>query len=114
MLDDPVLECLLVSGKVALRFGRTEVMVSDTFDLEVDGVGHHLDPRRPVTLGPLLATLPGAVRWLWASPDGALNLVFMQGQRLVAPGPPVRSTWSVGEAGAPGAETAASVVDSAE
>jgi len=114
LLEEPVLDCLLVGDQVTLRFGRTEVMLSDPFDLEVDGVGHHLDPRRPMTLAPLLDTIPGAARWLWASPDGALNLVFMQGQRLAAPGPTVRNTWSVVGAGAPVAETAASVVDPVE
>jgi len=100
VLEDPVLSCLVVDDRVTLRFGRTEVVVADPFDLEVDGVGHRLDPRRPETLGPLLALYPGTARWLWATPDGRLVLVLMQGQRLVVPGPAVRSAWSVGDAGA--------------
>ena len=87
VLEDPVLACLVVADRVTLRFGRTDVVVAEPFDLEVDGVGHRLDPRRHETLGPLLAAYPGTARWLWASPDGELTLVFMQGQRLVAPGP---------------------------
>jgi len=97
VLEDPVLSCLIVDDRVTLRFGRTLVVVADPFDLEVDGIGHELDPRRPDTLGPLLATYPGTARWLWASPDGELTLVLMQGQRLVVPGPAVRSAWSVGD-----------------
>lgn len=109
LLEDPVLVRLIVGDQVTLRFGRTEVVITAPFDLEVDGVDHHLDPHRPVTLGPLLTTLPGAARWLWASTSGALTLVLMQGQRLVVPGPTVRSTWSVGDAEAPVAEAARSV-----
>ena len=96
VLDDPVLSCLVIDDRVTLRFGKTDVVVAEPFELEVDGVGHCLDPRRHDTLAPLLATYPGTARWLWASPDGQLTLVFMQGQRLVAPGPTVRSAWSVG------------------
>ena len=101
VLEDPVLTCLVVDDRVTLRFGRTDVVVADPFELEVDGVGHRLDPHRHDTLGPLLATYPGTARWLWASPDGELTLVFMQGQRLVVPGPAVRSAWSVGNASGP-------------
>ncbi len=96
VLDDPVLACIVVSDGVTLRFGSTDVVVADPFELEVDGVRHHLDPRRPETLAPLLATYPGTARWLHAAPEGELTLVFMQGQRLVVPGPAVRSAWSVG------------------
>jgi len=95
VLEDPVLACLVVDERVTLRFGRTDVVVADAFDLEVDGVGHRLDPHRHDTLGPLLATYPGTARWLWASPTGELTLVFMQGQRLIVPGPAVRSAWWV-------------------
>ena len=101
VLEDPVLTCLLIDDRVTLRFGRTDVMVADPFELEVDGVGHQLDPHPQASLGPLLATYPGTARWLWASPDGELTLVFMQGQRLVVPGPAVRSAWSVGSACGP-------------
>ena len=101
MLDVPVLSCLVIDDAVTLRFGRTDVVIGDPFELEVDGVGHHLDPHRHDTLGPLLATYPGTAQWLWASPDGTLHLVFMQGQRLVVPGPAVRSAWSVGRSDAP-------------
>jgi hypothetical protein len=96
VLDVPVLSCLVIDDAATLRFGRTDVVIGDPFELEVDGVGHHLDPHRHDTLGPLLATYPGTAQWLWASPDGTLHLVFMQGQRLVVPGPAVRSAWSVG------------------
>jgi len=96
VLEDPVLTCLIVDDRVTLRFGRTDIVVAVPFELEVDGVGHRLDPHRHDTLGPLLATYPGTARWLWASPDGELTLVFMQGQRLVVPGPAVRSAWWVG------------------
>ena len=65
----------------------------------MDGVGHRVDPQRPDTLGPLLATYPGTARWIWASTDGQLTLVFMQGQRLTVPGPAVRNAWSVGDRG---------------
>lgn len=111
LLEDPILACLLVGEQVTLRFGCTDVVVADPFDLEVDGVGYHLDPHRPDTLGPLLATFPGAARWLWASPNGALTLVFMQGQRLVVPGPAVRNAWSVGTAEGPEVKSTGSVGD---
>ncbi len=96
VLDVPILSCLVIDEVSILRFGRTDVVIADPFELEVDGVGYYLDPHRHDTLGPLLATYPGTARWLWAAPDGTLNLVFMQGQRLVVPGPAVRSAWSVG------------------
>jgi hypothetical protein len=99
VLEDPVLSCLVIDDRVTLRFGSTDVVIADPFALEVDGVGHLLDPRHPDTLGPLLATYPGAARWIWASTDGRLTLVFMQGQQLVVPGPAVRNAWSVGDAG---------------
>jgi len=98
VLDDPVLAGIVIDGRVTLRFGATDVVLGDPFDLEVDGVGHHLDPARPDTLGPLLAVYPGTVRWLHGSPGGELVLVFMQGQRLVVPGPAVRRAWAVGPA----------------
>ena len=71
VLEDPVLTCLVVDDRVTLRFGRTDVVVADRFELEVDGVHHHLDPRRPETLAPLLATYPGAARWLHATPGAS-------------------------------------------
>jgi hypothetical protein len=100
VLEDPVLAGVVVTGRVTLRFGATDVVVADPFELEIDGVGHHLEPSRPETLGPLLAVYPGAARWLYASPDGGLVLVLLQGQRLVVPGPAVRPAWVIGPAGA--------------
>lgn len=111
ILEDPVLFSLLVGERVTLRLGRTDVVVADPFDLEVDGEGHQLDPRRPETLGPLLATYPGAAGWLWASPGGGLSLVFMQGQRLVVPGSAGRCTRSVGDATGPVSEPIGSMGD---
>ena len=101
VLEDPVLSCVVVDDRVTLRFGATEVVVADPFDLEVDGVAHRLDPRRPETLAPLLTVYPGAARWVHATPEGVLTLEFMQGQRLVVPGPAVRSAWTVGPVDAP-------------
>jgi hypothetical protein len=100
LLDDPVLTGIVIQDRVTLRFGATDVVLADPFDLEVDGVGYHLDPKRPDTLGPLLAVYPGTARWLHASPGGELVLVLMQGQRLVVPGPAVRLAWVVGPADA--------------
>ena len=96
MLDDPVLAEVVVADRVILRFGTTDVVLADRFDLDVDGVGHRLDPARPETLGPLLTVYPATARWLYASPDGGLVLVLQQGQRLVVPGPAVRRSWVVG------------------
>ena len=96
VLDDPVLGGVVVADRVVLRFGTTDVVVADRFDLEVDGVGHRLDPARPETLAPLLAVYPATARWLYATPDGGLVLVLLQGQRLVVPGPAVRRSWVVG------------------
>jgi hypothetical protein len=99
LLEDPELTGVVVADRVILRFGATDVVVADPFELEVDGVGHRLDPTRPETLGPLLALYPGTARWLYASPDGRLVLVLQQGGRLVVPGPAVRRSWFVGPAG---------------
>ena len=98
VLEDPVLACLVIDDRVTLRFGRTEVVIADPFTLDVDGTEHALDPRRPDTLEPLLATYPGTARWLWTAPDGTLTLVLMQGQRLVVPGPATHESWTVGTA----------------
>jgi len=106
VLEDPVLACIVLDGRVTLRFGRTDVTVAGPFTLEVDGVDHWLDPRFSDSLAPLLSSFPGSARWLWASPDGELTLVLMQGQRLVVPGPPVPSAWSVGTMTGPGVRTA--------
>ncbi len=95
VLEDPVLDSIVVDGAVTLRFGRTDVTVSGTCSIEVDGVEHRLDPHISDSLAPLLSTYPGSARWLWASPAGGLTLVMMQGQRLVVPEPVVRSAWSV-------------------
>ena len=100
VLEEPVLAGVVVAGHVILRFGATDVVVADPFELEVDGVGHRLEPARPETLGPLLAVYPATARWLYSSPDGGLVLVLQQGQRLVVPGPAVRRSWFVGPAGA--------------
>ena len=100
VLHEPELAGVVVADHVILRFGATDVVVADPFELEVDGVGHHLDPARPGTLGPLLAVYPATARWLYASPDGGLVLVLVQGQRLVVPGPAVRRSWFVGSADA--------------
>jgi hypothetical protein len=105
VLEDPVLRALEITlesapeidGAVILRFGRTEVTVSGAFALEVDGVAYRLDPCVPESLAPLLSCIPGAARWVWASPDGRLTVELMQGQRLVAPGPALQPWWSVGD-----------------
>ena len=91
-----VLAGVIVTDHITLRFGATDVVLADPFRLEVDGVGHRLDPARTETLGPLLAVYPGVARWLYASPDGGLVLALVQGQRLVVPGPAVRRSWVVG------------------
>ncbi len=96
VLEDPVLRALIVDGGLRLRFGRTDVVVTGPCSLEVDGVGHRLDPGAAETLAPLLSCYPGTARWIWASPDGRLTMVLMQGQRLVVPGPLAPSSWSVG------------------
>jgi hypothetical protein len=97
VLKDPVLRSLEVDGVVTLRFGMTEVSVSGPFTLEVDGVTHRLDPSVAESLAPLLSCIPGAARWVWASPEGCLTVEMMQGQRLIAPGPARQPWWSVGE-----------------
>ena len=96
VLENPVLSTLVVDGGLTLRFGRTEVAVAGPCSLELDGVSHRLDPRVPHTLAPLLSCIPGTARWLWSSTDGSLTVVLMQGQRLVVPGRPVPSPWTVG------------------
>jgi hypothetical protein len=96
VLEDPVLDRIVIDDRVTLCFGRTEVTVSGLFTFEVDRVGHRLDPGFPDSLAPLLAAYPGSARWLWASPEGELTLVLMQGQRLVVPEAPAPGAWSVG------------------
>jgi len=102
VLEDPVLRALVVDGGVTLRFGRTDVVVAGPCTLDVDGTGHRLDPAVPESLSPLLSCDPGSARWLWASPEGRLTVVLMQGQRLVVPGPPLPGAWSVGAVPGPG------------
>jgi hypothetical protein len=97
VLQDPVLRALEVNGDVTLRFGTTDVTISGSFTLEVDGVSYRLDPGEPETLAPLLSCIPGTARWIWASPRGLLTVELMQGQRLVAPGPMRQPWWSVGD-----------------
>ncbi len=102
VLEDPVLRALVVDSGVTLRFGRTDVVVTGPCTLTVDGESDRLDTGQPGSLAPLLWCLPGTARWLWSAPDGRLTVVFMQGQRLVVPGPPVPCAWSVGRLAGPG------------
>ena len=102
VLEDPVLRALVLDGRVTLRFGRTDVVITGPCTLEIDGTGHRLDPGTPDSLAPLLSCYPGTARWVWASPDGRLSVVLMQGQRLVVPSPPVPIAWAVGAIGGPG------------
>lgn len=96
VLEHPVLSRLSIDGRVTFVFGPTEVTVSGPFTLEVDGVGHLLDPRCTESLAPVLATYPGTARWLWASSDGVLHLTLMQGQHLVVAAPLEGPAWTVG------------------
>jgi hypothetical protein len=96
VLDEPALSSIRIDHRSTLRFGVTEVAIAAPFILRSDGVTHHLDPRRTEALGPLLALYPGAVRWLWASAEGRLQVVFEHGA-LVSVGPSAGGTsWSVG------------------
>jgi hypothetical protein len=103
VLDDPVLSAVAiesgVDGRVTLRFGGADVVLSGPFRLAVDGVDHVLDPTFPESLAPLLVCMPGAARWLWATPAGEFVVVMAAGQRIVVPAPTVRSAWSVGPSG---------------
>jgi len=96
VLQDPELARIVLDGRLTLCFGRTSVTVAGPFTFELDGIEHWLDPRFTESLSPLLWSFPGSARWLWASPADELTLVLMQGQRLVVPGLPVPSGWSVG------------------
>ena len=96
VLEDPVLASIVVSGQIALVFGRTVVTVSGHVTLVVDGATHWLDTAHTSSLAPLLSCYPGTARWLWSTPAGQLTLVFMQGQRIVVPGARARTAWSVG------------------
>jgi len=78
VLENPVLTGVVVADRVVLRFGATDVVVADPFELEVDEVGHRLDPARPETLGPLLAVYPATARcsgaargWSFRDPPSA-------------------------------------------
>ena len=105
VLEDPVLQSLVIDGGVTLRFGRTDVVVRVPCALEVDGIGHRLDPRAPESLAPILSCHPGTARWVWSSVDGRLTVVWMQGQCLVVPEPPEPWAWSVGGWSAPSRRT---------
>jgi hypothetical protein len=96
VLEDPVLACIQVDAACRLRFGLTDVAVGSQFSVEIDGIGHRLDPRRTGELGPLLALYPGTARWLWASPEGMLTLVFENGSRLTVVPEVIAPAWSVG------------------
>jgi len=101
VLEDPVLQSLVIDGGVTLRFGRTDVVVRVPCALDVDGIGHRLDPRAPESLAPILSCHPGAARWVWSSVDGRLTVEWMQGQRLIVPELPGPCAWSVGRWSAP-------------
>ena len=96
MLDEVALSFIRIDHQSRLRFGRTEVMIGGPFVLEKDGVVHRLHPRRWDALGPLVALYPSAARWLWASVDGELTLVFEHGAVLTVSPDPVSTAWSVG------------------
>jgi hypothetical protein len=96
VLDEPVLTFIRIDHQSRLQFGETEVVIDSPFELEVDGVTHHLDPRRWDALGPLAALFPGSLRWLWTSAQGALTGVFQSGARVRVTPDPVTRAWSVG------------------
>jgi hypothetical protein len=96
VLDEPTLSFIRVDRQSRLQFGRTEVVVGGPFRVHVDGVDHSLDPRHTDTLGPLLVLYPGTVRWLWATPDGDLQVTFENGSRLFVPTDLTGASWSVG------------------
>ncbi len=96
VLDEPALSFIRVDRQSRLQFGRTEVVIGGPFTVHADGVDHRLDPRRTETLGPLIALYPGTVRWLWATPDGDLQMAFEHGARLSVPTDRSGASWSVG------------------
>ncbi len=96
VLEEVSLSFIRIDHQSRLRFGRTEVMIGGPFVLEMDGVVHRLHPRRWGALGPLVALYPGSARWLWASVEGELTLVFEHGAVLTVPPDPASTAWSVG------------------
>ena len=96
VVEDGALSFIRIDERSRLDFGGTEVVIGGPFVVCVDGVTHHLDPRRPDALGPLLSLFPGSLRWLWTSIDGVLTAVFENGATLTVRPDPVREAWSIG------------------
>jgi hypothetical protein len=96
VLDEPALSFIRVDYRSKLQFGRTEVVIGGPFELEINGVVHHLDPQRWDALGPLVALFPGSVRWLWASAQGDLTAVFEGGAKVMVAPDAMSKAWSVG------------------
>lgn len=96
VLEETTLSFIRIDHQSRLRFGRTEVMIGSPFELELDGVVHHLSPQRWDALGPLVALYPGSVRWLWTSAEGELTLVFHHRAVLTVSPDPSSTAWSVG------------------
>lgn len=96
VLDEPTLSFIRIDYQSRLQFGETEVVIGSPFELEMDGVVHHLDPRRWEALGPLVALFPGTLRWLWTSAHGALTAVFQNGARVRVTPDAMTRAWSVG------------------
>lgn len=97
VLDEPALTFIRIDYQSRFQFGSTEVVIDSPFQLEIDGVTHHLDPQRWEALGPLLALFPGTMRWLWTSAQGALTAVFQSGARVTVTPDAVTRAWTVGD-----------------
>jgi hypothetical protein len=96
VLEQPEVSFIRVDDQSKLQFGETELVIGAPFRLTIDGVLHHLDPRRWKALGPLLGLYPSSIRWVWTSAAGVLTAVFDSGAALtVSPDPTIRA-WSLG------------------
>jgi hypothetical protein len=96
VLEDPTLSFIRIDHQSRLQFGRTEVVIGSPFLVEINGVVHHLDPRRWDALGPLVALFPGTLRWLWTSAEGQLTALFRNGARVTVTPDAITKAWSVG------------------
>lgn len=93
-----VSRCYLDSAFGLQFFGSGEdvtIRIEGTFLLAIDGVRHHLSPRRPEELGPAIALYGKEVAFAEASEDGRLLLGFQDGARLGVPADPLYEAWEI-------------------
>ncbi len=99
MLEEPSLTCIRIDDRSHLEFGSLSVVIAAPFTLGSDGTVHHLDPVRTDRLGPFASLYPGAARWVWATTDDVLHVVFENGAWLRVGPDHHGEAWWIGDGG---------------